>query len=72
MECIICGGKEPSQPEFRVYMQRGDSLSEKLPEIELYFTCHRNCISTYCSKHHIEQYLRKHERHVLFLQALKN
>jgi len=41
--------------------QRGDGLSEKLPKGEWHFTCHMNCISTYCSKHHIERHLRKHK-----------
>ena len=66
MECLICGGKKPKLilsnqiQSFRdASEQRGDGLSEKLPEGELHFTCHRSCISTYCSKHHIERCLRK-------------
>ena len=66
MECLICGGKKPKliqstriQSFHEASKQRGDGLSEKLPKDELHFTCHKNCISTYCSKHHIEQYLRK-------------
>ena len=66
MECLICGGKKPKliqsarlQSFRQASEQRGDGLSEKLAEGELQFTCHKNCISTYCSKHHIEQYLRK-------------
>ena len=39
--------------------QHGDGLSEKFPKGELLFTCHRSCISTYCSKHHIELCLSK-------------
>ena len=42
-----------SLPEFQSFhdasKQRGDGLSETLPEGELHFTCHKNCISTYCS-----------------------
>ena len=66
MECLICGGKKPKLIQssriqsFRdASEQRGDSLSEKLPEGELHLTCHRSCISTYYSKHHIEHCLRK-------------
>ena len=47
MECLICGGKKPKlfQPN-RIQSfcdaseQRGDGLSEKLPEGELHFTCY--------------------------------
>ena len=66
MECLICGGKKPKLIQsnriqsFRdASEQCGDGLSEKLPEGELHFTCHRSCISTYCSKLHIEHCLRK-------------
>ena len=66
MECLICGSKKPKliqstrvQSFQEASEQRGDGLSEKLPAGELHFTCHKNCISTYCSKHHIERCLRK-------------
>jgi len=82
MECLICGGKKPKliqstriQSFHEASKQRGDGLSEKLPKDELHFTCHKNCISTYCSKHHIEWYLRKRKAdivHVMLLKVPKN
>ena len=66
MECLICGSKKPElirssriQSLHEASKQRGDGVSEKLSEGELHFICHMNFNSTYCSKHHIERYLRK-------------
>ena len=71
--CIIC---ESSKPQLMVSSrvasfrdasyQRGDGFSERLDEDVESFTCHKNCISTYCSKEHIKRHLRKRKSEETF------
>ena len=66
MQCFICNGNNPPLVlSYRVESlwfasnQRGDGLAQILPEQTTKFTCHINCISTYCSKHHIQRFLKR-------------
>jgi len=39
--------------------QRGDDLAKRLADDATTFWCHKNCISIYCSPHHIQKLLNK-------------
>ena len=43
-------------------IRRGDGLNEKLTDSQ-YILCHKNCVSTYTSEHHIKRHeqLDKHD-----------
>ena len=66
MACLICGSDKPVilkstriQSLKDASLKRGDGLSATLEQGATDFLCHRNCISTYCSKTHIERALKK-------------
>ena len=66
MQCFIYGGNNPPLiTSYRIDSlrlasnERGDGLTQMLPENPTQFTCHRNCISTYCSKHHIKRFVKR-------------
>ena len=66
MECLICKSSKPVLMQssrvlsFRdASKQYNDDLHETLDEDATSFMCHKNCISTYCSKEHIKRHLRK-------------
>ena len=68
MECLICGSARPPvikttriQSFKEASLIRKDGLGDKIEHGATEFLCHRNCISTYCSKHHLKRVVEKHK-----------
>ena len=69
MECFFCGSKKPPLIKstritaFReASHQRDDGFSEKLEEGAEFILCHKNCISSYCFKDHLQRLLKKRKK----------
>ena len=68
MTCFFCGGVEGKLIQssriptvIESSRLRGEGLLDKIVEGTINIECHSNCISTYCSKHHIERLLSKRQ-----------
>src|SRR3981189_2484556 len=69
MQCFFCGGKDGKfvqstrvESVISDSREREDGLLEKIEQGTMHITCHSNCISTYCSKHHIARLLAKRQQ----------
>ena len=78
-ECFICGSSTPGctqssrvQSLRQASSQRGDDVGARLPDDATSFLGHKNCISTYCSKHHIQRYLTNNRKHETDIKCSPN
>lgn len=78
MECFFCQKKKPPlikssrSSGFREASRlRYDGLSEKLEEGADFILCHKNCVSSYCSKDHLQCLSRKRKTEELSVEEPK-
>ena len=69
MSCFICKGVDGNFIQsthiisiINASRQREDGHFHKIEEGTTHVTCHSNCLSTYCSKHHIERLFVKRQQ----------
>ena len=69
MKCLVCGSSKPEPTtqkrvqSFRnASQQRGDGLADTLDKDATSFICHSSCVSSYCSKQHIQRHLKRKKK----------
>ena len=79
MKCLVCGSSTPeptTQKRVQSFRnashQRGDGLADRLDKDATSFICHSSCVSSYCSKEHIQRHLKRKKKEESLAQNMSS